>query len=131
MGVFDKEFHGDIVDSNSTEDCQQVAGKLLITRYMRCAERHVAIEPKACKECYREDDNKRKDMRRDNHKAQIDKLFGNDKVVYQKVPNRIQGHIYRTTSPVAEDLSWNKSLYYGDVEQVYNLSYQRLKSHYL
>jgi hypothetical protein len=28
-------------------------------------------------------------------------------------------------------LSWNKSLYYGDVEQVYNLSYQRLRGHYL
>ena len=91
----------------------------------------MAVKPKTRKKCYRKDKHKREDMWRDNDKTQIDKLLGDDKVVEDKVPNRIQGHIYRTTSPVAEDLSWNKSLYYGDVEQVYNLSYQRLKGHYL
>ena len=131
MGVFDEEFHRDIVDSNGAEDSEQVFCKLLIPSYLCRAECHVAVKPKACKKCYREDNCQREDMGRDNDKTQIDKLLGDDKVVEDKVPNRIQGHIYRTTSPVAEDLSWNKSLYYGDVEQVYNLSYQRLKSHYL
>ena len=131
MGVFDKEFHRDIVDNNCAENGEQIFCKLLIARDMRCTECHISIKPKACEECYRKDKHKREDMWRDDHKAQVDKLLGDDKVVEDKVPNRIQGHIYRTTSPVAEDLSWNKSLYYGDVEQVYNLSYQRLKGHYL
>ena len=58
MGVFDKEFHGDIVDSYSAEDSEQVLCKLLISCDVCCAECHVAIEPKAREECYREDDYK-------------------------------------------------------------------------
>jgi hypothetical protein len=72
----------------------------------------IAIEPKARKECYRKDNNQREYMWRDNHKAEVYKLLGNDKVIDNKVPQRIQRHINSTTSPIAKEFYIN-SLPYG------------------
>ena len=46
----------------------------------------MAVKPKTRKKCYREDNCQREDMGRDQDKTQIDKLFGNDKVIDNKVP---------------------------------------------
>lgn len=114
--MLDEEFHRGVVDKDRAEDGEQIAQELFSALDMGGAEGDIAIEPKAGKECYREDDNQREDMWRDDHKAQIYKLFGDNEVIDDKVPNGIECHIGSTTSPVAENLLWNKLSHYGDVK---------------
>ena len=81
MGVLNEELHRDIVDKNCTCNREKVTQELSPAADMGGAEGDVSVEPKARKEGYREDDNKREDMWRDNNKSQIYKLLCNNKVV--------------------------------------------------
>ena len=60
--MLDEEFHRGVVDKNRAEDGEQIAQELFSALDMGGAEGDIAIEPKAGKECYREDDSKRENM---------------------------------------------------------------------
>ena len=60
--MLDKEFHTSVVDEDCANNGERIAAQLAATAIFGCLEGDVAIEPKANKECYREDDNKRGDM---------------------------------------------------------------------
>ena len=68
------------------------------------AEGYIAVEPEARKECHREDQRKREDMGRDDHKAQVQKALGHDKVIDNEVPQRIKRRGSSTTDSIAENL---------------------------
>ena len=67
MEMLDKEFHTYIVERNRTDDRQGIANKLASRFVLRSAECNIAVEPKACKESNRENDDKRGNMWRDNN----------------------------------------------------------------
>lgn len=116
MGMLDEKFHRDIVDNDCADNGEKIAEHLAPAIYMGGAKGDISVKPEAGKECYREDDSKREDMWRDYYKAQIDELLGYNEIIDNKVPNSIERHIESTTSPVAEDLLWNKPPHYGDVK---------------
>lgn len=100
--MLDKEFHQHIVKHNGTNDRYSVAYKLTTCAVCRNLKGYMAIEPKASKECYRKDDNKRGDMWRYDDKSEVDKTERNNIVVDDVVPHGIERHIGCTTHAIAE-----------------------------
>ena len=54
--ILNKELHADIIDNYRAYNANCVAFKLLTSRLFCSLECYIAVEKKACEECYREDD---------------------------------------------------------------------------
>ena len=92
---------------------------------MCCAERHIAIEPKAGKEGYWEYHAQGCDMWRYHNKAEVDELFADDIVVDDVVPHGIEQSGRSTARQIAKNLLRDDSAQRFYVEQVYRLGYDR------
>lgn len=54
-------------------------------------------------------------MRRHNNKAQIDKSLSNDKVIDNKVPYYIKGHVNAATEAIGKEITRNQAMQRLDI----------------
>ena len=104
LTALNKELHTNVVQQNRANHCKGVLYQLWSLRGLSRPKCDVAIKPESGKECNREDNAQRCNMRRNYHETEMDELLANNVVVDDVVPNGIEQCRCCTTRQITKNL---------------------------